>query len=148
MADLIDRQKAIDALLGITTMRNTIPLDSAIFNIKKLPSAQPTQTNTPNALESLDCISRQAAIDEIDEWIKAFLENGHKESAADACLIQDGIIQLPPTQPEIIRCKDCRWGREACGNIECFVDSNIPPEYHGYEWFCPNGERRTDGVDS
>ena len=48
-----------------------------------------------------DLISRQAAIDEIDEWIKAFLENGHKESAADACLIQDGIIQLPSVQPEI-----------------------------------------------
>ena len=47
---------------------------------------------------------------------------------------------------EIIRCKDCRWGREACGNIECFIDSNIPSEYHGYEWFCPNGERRTDGT--
>ena len=90
-----------------------------------------------------DLIDRQAAIDEIDEWIKAFLENGHKESAADACLIQDGIIQLPSVQqeepsheavreycrkrclrivdavflekyapsaqPEIIRCKDCRW---------------------------------------
>lgn len=47
-----------------------------------------------------DLIDRQAAIDEIDEWIKAFRENGHKESAADACLIQDGIIQLPSVQPE------------------------------------------------
>lgn len=45
-----------------------------------------------------DLIDRQAVIDEIDEWIKAFLENGHKESAADACLIQDGIIQLPSAQ--------------------------------------------------
>lgn len=50
----------------------------------------------------------------------------------------------PSEQPEIIRCEDCRWGREACGNIECFADTNVPPEYHGYEWFCPNGERRTD----
>ena len=49
--------------------------------------------------------------------------------------------EIPSTEPEIIRCKDCRWGREVCGNIECFVDSNIP-EYHGYEWFCPNGERK------
>lgn len=58
--------------------------------------------NLVNELGDLvnDCISRQAAIDEIDEWIKAFLENGHKESAADACLIQDGIIQLPSAQPE------------------------------------------------
>ena len=47
-----------------------------------------------------DLISRQAAIDEIDKWIVAFRENGHKESAADACLIQDGIIQLLSAQPE------------------------------------------------
>ena len=43
---------------------------------------------------------------------------------------------------KIVRCKDCRWGREVCGNIECSVDLNLPPEYHGYEWFCPNGESR------
>lgn len=42
--DCISRQAAIEALLGITAMRNTIPLDSAIFNIKKLPSAQPERT--------------------------------------------------------------------------------------------------------
>lgn len=42
---------------------------------------------------------------------------------------------------QVIRCKDCRWGREVCGNIECSVDRNLPPEYHGYEWFCPNGEK-------
>lgn len=50
-----------------------------------------------------DYISRQAAIDEIDEWIKAFRENGHKESAADACLIQDGIIQLPSVDAAPVR---------------------------------------------
>ena len=44
----------------------------------------------------------------------------------------------------VVRCKDCKWGREVCGNIECSADLNIPPEYHGYEWFCPNGERRED----
>ena len=45
---------------------------------------------------------------------------------------------------EVVRCKDCKWGREVCGNIECSADSNLPPEYHGYEWFCPNGERIED----
>ena len=44
----------------------------------------------------------------------------------------------------VVRCKDCRWGKEACGNIECNVDLNLPSEYHGYEWFCPNGERKDD----
>ncbi len=46
---------------------------------------------------------------------------------------------------QVVRCKDCRWGREVCGNIECSADCNLPPEYHGYEWFCPNGEKRKDG---
>ena len=49
---------------------------------------------------------------------------------------------------QVVRCKDCRWGRETCGNIECFVDLNAPTEYHGYNWFCPNGERKDDGMDS
>lgn len=44
----------------------------------------------------------------------------------------------------VVRCKDCRWGREVCGNIKCSIDYNLPPEYHGYDWFCPNGERRED----
>ena len=42
---------------------------------------------------------------------------------------------------ELVRCKDCKWGEEKFGNIECNVDRNVPPEYHGYYWFCPNGER-------
>ena len=48
---------------------------------------------------------------------------------------------------EVVRCRDCRWGREVCGNIECSVDLNLPPEYHGYEWYCPNGERKEDELD-
>lgn len=48
---------------------------------------------------------------------------------------------------EIVLCKDCRWGRDVCGNIECFVDINVPPEYHSYEWFCPNGEKRSEVSD-
>ena len=42
---------------------------------------------------------------------------------------------------EVVRCKDCKWGKETCGNIECFVDLNAPSEYHGYDWYCPNGEK-------
>lgn len=51
-------------------------------------------------------------------------------------------IALAPTVDavEVVRCKDCRWGRKSCGNIECSADSS----YHGYDWFCANGERRED----
>lgn len=62
--------------------------------------------------------------------------------------IEKAIDEMPTIDAEpIVRCKDCRWGREVCGNIECSVDRNLPPEYHGYEWFCPNGERRTNEVN-
>lgn len=57
------------------------------------------------------------------------------------------VVESRPTVDavEVVRCKDCKWGKEVCGNIECFVDLNAPTEYHGYDWFCPNGERRDDG---
>lgn len=96
----------------------------------------------------MDLIDRQAAIDEIDEWIKAFLEQGHRESAADACLIQDGIIQLPSAQPEIVRCKDCKYMTEHYD-----TDGNAPywtcSEWDSgtdYDGFCHYAERRTDDL--
>ena len=86
----------------LIVLRGTVPISTLIMlelvrrqNRKQSKHGTGEQVNRMN-----DLISRQAAIDEIDEWIKAFRENGHKESAADACLIQDGIIQLPSAQPE------------------------------------------------
>lgn len=35
----IDKSRAIDALYGITTYKGTIPLESAVFNIDKMPTA-------------------------------------------------------------------------------------------------------------
>ena len=57
----------------------------------------------------------------------------------------DAIVESAPTVDavEVVRCKDCKWGREVCGNIECSSDF----AYHGYEWFCANGERRKDEID-
>lgn len=64
-------------------------------------------------------------------------------TAIDACqtIILDMYDNSSQDVVEVVRCKDCRWGREVCGNIECITDMNVPPEYHGYDWFCPNGER-------
>ena len=93
-----------------------------------------------------DSIDRQAAIDEIDEWIKAFRENGHKESAADACLIQVGIIQLPSAQPEIIRCKDCKHYYYADNRIQ--QEQRYTCDLYGDRWnpddYCSYAERKTD----
>ena len=80
-----------------------------------------------------------------DAWEAFFYEHMDDKHMAAA---KNALDEMPTidTVP-VVRCKDCRWGREICGVIECFVDSNIPPEYHGYEWFCPNGERRDDETD-
>ena len=85
-----------------------------------------------------DAIYRQDAIDAINAYLGL---SAVSRTIQNMTSIQEILENLPSAQPEIVRCKDCKWGREVCGNIECFVDSNIPPEYHGYEWFCPNGER-------
>lgn len=95
---------------------------------------------------SNDLISRQAAIDEIDEWIKAFQENGHKESSADARLIQDGIIQLPSAQPEIVRCGECKYYQKVYGGLPlgevghciCHSFETVP------DWYCADGEKKEE----
>ena len=46
---------------------------------------------------------------------------------------------------EVVRCGECMHGKKVCGNVECMTSSEY--EYHGYDWFCPNGERREDGTD-
>ena len=92
-----------------------------------------------------DLISRQAAIEKVRQL------NAVVSPISDDVLLVDKaeaiteLMILPSAEP-VIRCKDCRWGSEVCGNIECSVDSDIFTEYHGYEWFCPNGERKQDAT--
>lgn len=89
-----------------------------------------------------DSIDRQAAIDTLADMHCKSDEDGYVWIIRSDAWAR--IDALPSAQPEIIRCKECCWARDACGgNIECFVDANVP-EYHGYDWFCPHGERRTE----
>ena len=87
-----------------------------------------------------------------DELLKKIEEISHYDDFDVLVVDWDDMIICIDNAPtidavQVVRCKDCRWGREVCGNIECSVDRNLPPEYHGYEWFCPNGERRTNEVN-
>lgn len=79
---------------------------------------------------SNDCISRQAAIDIVE------FECGEWSGLAKT--IVKAIEQLPPTQPEIIRCKDCvhYYGEPGNPNIICF-------QMHEDD-FCSYGERREE----
>lgn len=82
--------------------------------------------------EKIDCVAFKG------------IPDGYKDTFADGVLYVLNRIDEQPTVDavKVVRCKDCKWGKETCGNIECFVDLNAPSEYHGYEWFCPYGEKR------
>lgn len=88
-----------------------------------------------------DYIDRKAAIHAVNSVLVNHIPTLLPRYEGIPLECAQAIMKIPSAQTEIIRCKDCRWGREACGNIECSVEGNVPPEYHGYEWFCPHGER-------
>ena len=92
--------------------------------------AQPTQTNTSNTLNALDCIDRQAAIEIVD------FECGG-ELIGTAKIITKRLSDLPPAQPEQpIRCKDCKHH----DGIRCFRwNSTI---ITNFDDFCSNAERK------
>lgn len=85
-----------------------------------------------------DTINRQAAIDAI--WDGINMDIYTKE-------VKEILEELPSAQPEIIRCKDCKW----C--IEHYDTRENAPYWVCKNWdggteadgFCHEAERRTDG---
>ena len=80
-----------------------------------------------------DLISRQAAIDAIYKCTDIYVNN--LPIMIDKAEAYKAISELPSTQPEIIRCKDCKHDH----------DCNI--QYHaqaGEEFYCGAAERRTE----
>ena len=142
MSDLIDRQVAIDELdkgaWGVEwdkTLAKTM--------IESLPSAQPTQPNDSNTLNALDCISRQAAIDALgeepevwtgkDEYAQGLNNQWHYDKTA--------ILAVPSAQPEIIRCKDCKYYHPSY----CKVWSKFGTIQTRETGFCYMAERKDNG---
>ena len=83
-----------------------------------------------------DLIDRQAALDAVD------IGNLHR-GIVDA--LQSIISEIPSAQPEIIKCKDCKWWNLA-------PDNTMLPDWHRCRWyggrvyttyedFCSKGER-------
>lgn len=82
-----------------------------------------------------DLISRQAAIEAVRNIIPDNRSIG----------ICEELEQLPPAQPQIIRCKDCK-------NWDTTWTNDFSPNYHycpmvdgshKEDWFCADAERRT-----
>ena len=95
-----------------------------------------------------DCISRQAAIDALGEeplvWCDG--EDEIAERNQWKCDIE-AIEQLPPIQPEIVRCKDCKHWKDSDGvfrrgtGAESKCPLNLHQVYEG-TFYCGLGERK------
>ena len=89
-----------------------------------------------------DLISRQAAIDAIDDW---WITVGDKRHPADV------IKALPSAQPEIIHCKDCRKHNVSSGyKMDCCALYEWRGISYGHEHdyqYCCYAERRIDEPD-
>lgn len=107
-----------------------------------------------------DLISRQVAIDLIKNdafWVQyAWGGRGHKPEMEMVDDLVESIIkqmkesvmsrlkQMPSAQPEIVRCKDCKFGEQDevgrwfCRSLGCQIGNEDG------SGFCADAERRTD----
>ena len=104
-----------------------------------------------------DCISRQAAIDALDEQIalcnKALGsfdismkdEYAVKVERASLKAYRETLNVLPSAQPEIIRCKDCKFYTAMNRKTKSGICSLIMHQNFGDDWYCAGAERRADG---
>ena len=91
-----------------------------------------------------DTISRQAAIDALLEEVRLvdgyYVENDEVIDKDDAV---EAMRLLPSAQPEIIRCKDCKWWSN-----DDYRECSSPNYDDGYVtpagFYCGYAERRTD----
>ena len=155
MSDLISRQDAIDvarkcSVKEVTPAYMLIDKAEVMTELMMLPSAHPTQLNTPNTLKALDCISRQDAIDRINkqrEHLRPDIYSRDKIGDAAYRICAEFIERLPSAQPDIIRCEDCKWygradKRRFYRGMDCLqkrIDTIVPDRD-----FCSKAERRTD----
>ena len=96
-----------------------------------------------------DLISRQAAIDALGEKPLAWTEGEYELGLQNQWQSDvDALNDLPSAQPEIIRCKDCKWGaqdevgRWFCRSLGCQIGNEDG------SGFCADAERRADNANA
>lgn len=147
MNDLISRQAAIDALARMMprsyTPDGSHPADEEIFRAQEvfadciealeiLPSAQPA-TNCSEFPNNSDTISREAVADAINgiectrhtTWYEFYQK------------VMTAVEKLPSAEPEIIRCRECKF---ASGDSRICMKFDHSPI--GELDFCSFAERR------
>jgi len=92
-----------------------------------------------------DLISRQAAIDALNGEIEITGRTNAEAIKGYVRLVKDRLERLPSAQPEIIRCKDCKYGVDYYHDGSCYC---AKPGYEllyfdgSWEFYCANAERR------
>ena len=87
-----------------------------------------------------DLIDRQAAIDAVDEALtRVFVE--HRDIA------EKMINKIPSAQPEIVRCKDCKFYSPMNRETKTGICNLTMHQNFGDNWFCAGAERRTNATD-
>jgi hypothetical protein len=99
----------------------------------------------PTSEADSDTISRKAAIDALGELITGSTESGYAWFYTDD--VYKAIKQLPTIQPEIIRCKDCKYARLTDDGSCKYCDIWFPDEaeYMDGDYYCASAERKSNG---
>ena len=160
-SDLISRKAVIDALdkrFDSVPMEQTTEILMLRKDLRELPSAEPditTHDSIPAETgkndgdgTSGDCISRTQAIDEIHgdaDWLASQGSDWQVERMERDKSI---LMSLPSVQPDIIRCKDCKYYREygyVNGKPKFLPRCTFSAIYVDADDFCSQAERREDG---
>ena len=94
-----------------------------------------------------DLISRQAAIDALNDVSKHYTDKG-REWHPHVNFMIDAIKELPSAQPEIIHCRDCKhWQSEEYignNNVHTLNIASLPCKnwLTGGDWYCGSAERK------
>ena len=159
--DLISRRAAIDICANVIDLfRGWFGAGVLVAikeSIEELPPAQlatdknvGTKLGTNLAEVGTDCISRQAAIDALAEDMpQTYTPDGSHPADEGIFMAQEiyadciqTLKELPSAQPEIIRCKDCKYAEyiddvQTLWCTECGQGRTVAPDD-----FCSYAERR------
>ena len=92
-----------------------------------------------------DAVSRQAAIDALNkEIIKRRLLDDVNDGMLDEFDTEDILRKLSPAQPEIIRCRDCKFYTPLNRETKSGICSLLIHQNFGDDWYCAGAERITD----
>ena len=120
-----------------------------IDTIKSMPSATDknvgTKLGTDLAQLGTDCISRQSAIDAFNTNLNELVVGGEENAKTVENYLNrvlDKIKCLPSAQPEVVRCKDCKYAEyiddvQTLWCTECGQGRTVAPDD-----FCSYAERR------